>query len=179
MRRNGSGFTLVELAVALTVSGVVLLGSRAIWESIDGAADRLGRETAAANARANGDRLLRSLLDGLEIGTDHSREFAGDERTVRFTTWCTVSAGWQERCDAALAIEPTADRTAEEIVARLSTGERVTLRRGFTTGTFRYLGDPHAGGVWYRVWSRGITAPLAVGVITDGDTTIVRIGERG
>ena len=41
------------------------------------------------------------------------------------------------------------------------------------------LNNPLGGGQWFRVWGYGTTAPLAVGVITDADTLIVRIGERG
>jgi prepilin-type N-terminal cleavage/methylation domain-containing protein len=177
-RRPSGGFTLIELVVAITLSGVVLLGARALWESLAISVDRL-RTQATADARdANGERLLRSLVGRLEIGTDQSHEFAGDEQHVRFTTWCDMPAGWQERCDAAIGIEP--DSAAElRLVARLSTGEVITLQRGFSAGVLRYLNDPAGGGVWFRIWGHGITAPLAIGVITDGDTTIVRIGERG
>jgi prepilin-type N-terminal cleavage/methylation domain-containing protein len=176
VRRNA--FTLVELMVAIALSGVVLLGARALWESLAGSVDRL-RVQAAADAReANGERLLRSLVGRLEVGTDQSREFAGDERHTSFTTWCDVPAGWQERCAAELAIEPDSG-PALRLVARLSTGETITLERGFYAGVMRYLNDPVGGGVWFRIWGHGITAPLAIGVITDGDTAIVRIGERG
>jgi prepilin-type N-terminal cleavage/methylation domain-containing protein len=176
MRR--SAFTLIELLVAIMLSGIVLLAARALWESLAGSVDRLGVE-AAANARvANGERLLRSLVGRLEVGTDESREFAGDEWHATFTTWCDVPAGWQERCDATLAIEPDSGGT-ERLVARLSTGEVIPLERGFRAGVLRYLNDPVGGGVWFRIWGHGITAPLAIGVITDRDTAIVRIGERG
>jgi prepilin-type N-terminal cleavage/methylation domain-containing protein len=172
------GFTLIELIVAITLSGIVLLGARALWESLAGSVDRL-RTQAAADARvANGERLLRSLVGRLEVGTDQSREFAGDEQRAQFTTWCDMPAGWQERCSAQLAIEPDSGNTSQ-LVARLSTGEVISLRRGFTAGKLRYLNDPIGRGVWFRIWGHGITAPLAIGVITDGDTAIVRIGERG
>lgn len=176
MRRRG--FTLIELSVAIALSGIVLLGARALWESLATSVDRL-RSQATADARdENGERLLRSLVGRLEVGTDQSHEFAGDEQHVRFTTWCDVPAGWLERCDAVIGIEPdSADRL--QLVARLSTGERVSLQRGFSRGVLRYLNSPAGGGIWFRIWGHGITAPLAIGVITDSDTAIVRIGERG
>jgi prepilin-type N-terminal cleavage/methylation domain-containing protein len=177
-RKAGRGFTLIELMVAIVLSGIVLLGARALWESLAISVDRL-RSQATADARAeNGERLLRSLVGRLEVGTDQSHEFAGDEQHVRFTTWCDVPAGWQERCDAVVGFEPdSGDRI--QLVARLSTGELVPLERGFTRGLLRYLNTPAGGGVWFRIWGHGIIAPLAIGVITDRDTTIVRIGERG
>jgi prepilin-type N-terminal cleavage/methylation domain-containing protein len=172
------GFTLIELMVAIMLSGIVLLGARALWESLAGSVDRLRTQATAERRDMNGERLLRSLVGRLEVGTDQSHEFAGDESHAQFTTWCDMPAGWQERCDAVIAIEPDSS-AGLRLVARLSTGDVVALERGFSTGTLRYLNDPIGGGVWFRIWGHGITAPLAIGVITDGDTTIVRIGERG
>jgi prepilin-type N-terminal cleavage/methylation domain-containing protein len=172
-----SGFTLIELVVALFVSGVVLLGARLILESLANAEGQLHGVVSAADRRANGERLLRALFARLEVGTDQAREFGGDERAARFTTWCDVPSGWLERCEAQVAIDTEAGALA--LVARLSTGERIVLQRGFGAGALRYLNAPAGGGQWFRVWGHGITAPLAVGVITDGDTVIVRIGERG
>lgn len=177
MRR--SAFTLVELMVAITLSGIVLLGARALWESLAGSTDRLRARASADAGVANGERLLRSLVGRLEVGTDGAQEFAGDEREARFTTWCDMPAGWQERCNAMLGIEPDSNGQSLRLVAHLSTGEVITLQRGFARGALRYLNDPIGGGVWFRIWGHGITAPLAIGVITDGDTAIVRIGERG
>lgn len=175
--RQRAGFTVLELIVALAVSGVVLVGARSIWEALTRSADGMRAMVVDADRSANGDRLLRTLFARLEIGTDSAREFAGDERMVQFTTWCDVPAGWQERCDASVAVD-TADGGAA-LVARLSTGERVVLRRGFHTAALRYLNDPAGGGEWFHVWGHGITAPYAVGVVADSDTMIVRIGERG
>lgn len=176
MRRNG--FTLIELIVAMTISGVVLLGARALWESLTGSVDRLRAQSVIEQRNANSERLLRSLVGRLEVGTDQAHEFSGEPLRATFTTWCNVPAGWLERCDADLAVEADSGTTLR-LVARLSTGEVIVLRRGFETGALRYLNDPLAGGVWFRVWSHGITAPLAIGVITGGDTTILRIGARG
>jgi prepilin-type N-terminal cleavage/methylation domain-containing protein len=172
------GFTLIELVVALFVSGIVLLGARLILESLGATEGRMREVAERADRVANGDRLLRTLFARLEVGTDEAREFGGDERVARFTTWCDVPAGWLERCQAEVAID-TATGGGAALVARLSTGERVVLRQGFQAGALRYLNTPAGGGQWFRVWGHGITAPLAIGVITDADTLIVRIGERG
>ena len=106
--------------------------------------------------------------------------FGCDTANFRFRTFGAagiVPAGWLERCDALVAIDTAAGGLA--LVARLSTGERIVLRQGFQTGALRYLNTPAGGGQWFRVWGHGITAPLAIGVITDSDTTIVRVGDRG
>lgn len=166
------GFTLLELVVALFVSGIVLVGSRLILESLSATEQREREAAATADRRANGERLLRTLLSRLEVGTDDAKEFGGDDWSARFTTWCDVPAGWLERCQAELTMDTV-------LAVRLSTGERVVLRRGFQAGALRYLNTPAGGGQWFRVWGHGITAPLAIAVIADTDTMIVRIGERG
>jgi prepilin-type N-terminal cleavage/methylation domain-containing protein len=177
MRRDG--FTLIELLVAIMIAGIVLLGARALWESLAESVDQMHQHAIVAERVANGERLLRSLLGRLEVGTLPTREFAGDERHTTFTTWCDVPAGWQERCQAEVAIEPDSVASRLRLVARLSTGEVIALQRGFSRGALRYLNDPISGGMWFRIWGHGITAPLAIGIITDSDTAIVRIGERG
>jgi hypothetical protein len=55
----------------------------------------------------------------------------------------------------------------------------VVLRRGFRDGRLLYLRAADEGGDWVRNWSSLVTTPLAVGVVVDGDTAILRIGERG
>ena len=77
------------------------------------------------------------------------------------------------------------------LVAHLPEGQSRVLARGFRQGELRYLNSAASGGQWFRQWGRGITAPLAIGVILERDaagaitgdrsvdTLIVRIGERG
>lgn len=171
------GFTLIEVVVALVVSGVVLLAARALLTGVADGADRLARASRAADQDANGERLLRTLFARLDVATDSARTFTGDERRARFTTWCDVPAGWTERCEAAVVFDSLGGRPA--LVAVLSTGEVVALRQGFAAGELRYLADAAGGGRWFRDWGRALTAPVAVGLVIDGDTVIVRIGERG
>ncbi|MGH7719760.1 MAG: type IV pilus modification PilV family protein [Steroidobacteraceae bacterium] len=171
------GFTLVEVIVALAVSGVVLLGARALLSGLADHADRLVTYGRATDREANAERLLRSLVAQLEVGTADAGTFGGTEREARFTTWCDVPAGWQERCEVMLAIDTLDSRAL--LRARLSTGHDLILRRGFRAGALRYLHDADAGGMWFHVWGTGVTAPQALGVILDRDTLILRIGERG
>lgn len=172
-----SGFTLVEVLVALAIAGTVVVTARMLLEQLADDAERLVAHAAANDADANAERMLRELALRLEVGTDDSRRFAGEERAARFTSWCEVPRGWQERCTVTLAIDA---QGAEPILAAsLSTGELLVLRRGFSTATLRYLGDAARGGTWFRSWGESITAPLAIGVVLDADTLILRIGERG
>lgn len=191
------GFTLVEVIVAIAIGGLVLLGARSLLEVLADEEHHIARETAVADARSNGYRALRSLVGEMEVGTSEAGPFSGDPTRTSFTTWCDTAYGWQERCAVTIAFE----REGREpvLVAHLLGEQSLVLARDFSAGEFRYLNSATSGGQWFRQWGRGITAPLAIGVIlernaTSGDmngaidgasidtlvdTLIVRIGERG
>jgi prepilin-type N-terminal cleavage/methylation domain-containing protein len=120
MRRHSrSGFTLIEVMVALAVAAVVVLGARLALEQLADDAGRIIDGAVLADRDANAERLLRSLFRRLEVGTGSAGTFGGDERSMSFTTWCDVPGGWQERCEATLAIDTIGDEPA--LLARLST----------------------------------------------------------
>jgi prepilin-type N-terminal cleavage/methylation domain-containing protein len=206
-RGASSGFTLIEIMVAIAIGGLVLLGARSLLEALADEEGHVAREAAIHDARANGERLLRDLVGQMEVGTKEGGSFAGDPGEATFTSWCDVPAGWQERCRVTIAVENAiesdsesarasirasdgeSDRTGPALVARLPGGRRVVLRTGFRAGELRYLNSAASGGQWFRQWGQGITAPLAIGVLLERessdvegfvvDTLIVRIGERG
>lgn len=191
------GFTLVEVIVAIAIGGLVLVGARSLLEALADEEHHIARETALEAARSNGYRALRSLVGEMEVGTTESGPFSGDPTRTSFTTWCDTAYGWQERCEVTIAFE--GEGGAQALVAHLPRRRRLVLARDFSAGELRYLNSASAGGQWFRGWGRGITAPLAIGVLLerpksggessvangDGpidsrvDTLIVRIGERG
>lgn len=175
--RHRRAFTLVEVVIALAIGGTVLLIARGLLEQLASDAERLVVHAATADSRANAERSLRELVGRLEVGTDTTRRFVGRERAARFTSWCEMPRGWQERCMVVLAIDM--EGSEPTLAASLSTGELLVMRRGFTHGSLRYLGDAARGGVWFQSWGESISAPLAIGVVLDADTLILRIGERG
>jgi hypothetical protein len=159
------------------IAGTVVVTARLLLEQLAADAERLVAHAATNDAEANADRTFRELVSNLEVGTDEARRFAGEERATRFTSWCNVPRGWQEQCTVTLAIDTQGSEPL--LVASLSTGELLEIRRGFSTATLRYLGDAARGGTWFRSWGESITAPVAIGVFIDADTLILRIGERG
>jgi prepilin-type N-terminal cleavage/methylation domain-containing protein len=173
------GFTLVELLVALAIGVFVVVGARALLDGLAAQATRVAAATRETDADANGERLLRALVGHLEIPAEvgSTSTFGGDERSVHFSSWCEMPRGWQERCRVRLDVEHTPDGIA--VVAGLSTGETLALKHGQHTEGFRYLVNAGLGGSWVYRWGDGLSAPLAIGILIDGDTMIVRIGERG
>ena len=188
-RSDRAGFTVVELMVAMTVGGMVILGGRLLVEQLARTAEDTVRAAASMDAVANAERMLRSLASRIEVGTDAAERFAGEPQETRFSSWCDVPGGWQERCTVTLALTragegaDSATMASLALVASLSTGERVTLRHDVRRGVIGYLNDGRTGGQWIRSWGASITAPRAVVVLMDLgtrlDTLVLRIGERG
>ncbi len=175
-RRSVRGaFTLIEVVVALAVSGVVLLGARMMLEAVADGGAAIASSAESADRAANGERLIRSLTTRLEVGTDSSRAFAGDRAGARFSSWCDVPGGWQERCDVRLSIDHDGSRT----LLALTTSSRLVLRSLPAGAELRYLKRGESGLEWFQLWGASVTAPLAIGVVSPRDTLIFRIGERG
>ena len=104
-RRHSRGFTLIEVVIALTLSGIVLLGARALLSELADGERRITESAAIVQADANGERLLRTLLGRVDMGSSEQLRFGGTPTGARFTSWCDVPSGWIERCDVELAIE--------------------------------------------------------------------------
>ncbi|MFN2397814.1 MAG: hypothetical protein ABR543_04110 [Gemmatimonadaceae bacterium] len=175
-RGDPKGFTLIDVVIALAIGAALVLGARAMLVHVGDSSHRIADATRAADRDANAERLLRTVVGRLEVGTGESVTFSGREHEASFTTWCDVPAGWLERCEATLAVSTYGDSSE---LALSFPGQRIVLQRGFEAGALRYLNTAAHGGQWFRQWGTGITAPLAIGIILDSDTTIVRIGERG
>lgn len=177
--RRRAGFTLVEVMVAVVVMGVVLVGARAMLGQVADDAERIAAAAKEADREANAEALLRTIAGRLEVSAVPGSEagFEGQPHGARFRSWCEVPDGWLERCDVSLGFIELEGRPA--LAMRLSTGEMVPLRRGFARGEMLYLRDAGNGGAWIRVWGASITPPVALGLVVDGDTSIIRIGERG
>jgi prepilin-type N-terminal cleavage/methylation domain-containing protein len=172
--RGSSGFTVIELIVALTIAGIALVGAALLLEQVAAIGDRVVGQAAAHDRAGNLERLLRATLRQYTPIADSVPSFDGREDHLWLATWCATASGWQERCDATVAIDSIRGRPV--IALALSTGETEVLRDGFGRAAFRYLRDPAAGGSWLRSWGRSTSAPAAVGIVVDTDTLILPVG---
>lgn len=180
MNSRRTGFTVLELIVALAVGGTAILGAAAVLGNVADQAERLTDEARASDAQANGERLLRALAASYVSGFDGGIAFAGERTAATFVSWCHVPDGWQERCRVRLVLRagPSAD-SFSALVAELSSGSSEVLLSGLPGAgavELRYLDDPAGGGRWFHTWGAGVSAPIAIGVVTATDTLIVRLG---
>ncbi|HTJ21346.1 MAG TPA: prepilin-type N-terminal cleavage/methylation domain-containing protein [Gemmatimonadaceae bacterium] len=173
--RSRRGLTLLELVVALSISGLVMLGGVMLLDQVGDSDARIVRESLGDATAGNGDRLLRRLLVDAQSTTDTVHRFRGDERNASYLTRCDRPSGWSEPCRARLSVDSLGDSSA--IVVETDRGERFEVRRVAGIGTLRYLSessDPDSA--WVRRWTTSIALPAAIAFIVSPDTTIWPLG---
>lgn len=172
-----TGFTLIEVLVALLLSGIVAMGVHDIFGTLSDGASRVSASGEAVDATANADRFLRALVANVESDGDSQSEFGGTSTETAFTSWCQTVHGWLERCRVSLSTESRDHETV--LVGRLSIGGTVDLRRLEGGAEFRYLADITAGSQWADRWTHGALTPRAIAIVSARDTVVLRIGDRG
>ena len=176
MTRKRFGFTLLETIVSMTVATMLILASRELVAVAGQSTTAIRGRTAAIDSAAGGDITLRELVWSIETSHSDSLTFGGSASTARFSSWCHVPRGWQERCETSLSI--TLDSTGRALrVATLVSDRFVALRDGGMVGLI-YLADPALGGRWLTEWDRGLALPYAIGVVRARDTVILRVAPR-
>jgi prepilin-type N-terminal cleavage/methylation domain-containing protein len=169
------GFTLIELVVALAISGLaVLLASRTLVGVADGAA-QLATTRTALDRNMNGRRWLMEAFGSLEVGTG-SGGFTGRADHVEFAASQRVPQGWLETRSIILS------REGDSLVANVGP-RQLTIARAVRSLDCDYLLEPGASTTWVREWISSATAPLVVrlriGYAEHADTLLLLVGPRG
>jgi prepilin-type N-terminal cleavage/methylation domain-containing protein len=172
------GFTLIEVMVALTIAGLVILTAERLFAGAGDGARVLTEARDRLDQDANAHRWLEATFLSLAVGDSGTTGFTGDRDRVRFTAWQLTPGGWFEPRDIDLAMSDG------QLVAGIASGESLTLADSVTDLAFDYLLDPGADTRWVQQWVSPVSAPLAVrvrlgrarGVV---DTLLFLIKERG
>jgi prepilin-type N-terminal cleavage/methylation domain-containing protein len=176
--RRETGFTLIEVLVAIVVAGLVaLLAHQLFGATIDGSR-RLVHARRALDRERNAQAFLRDAFLSLDIGTDSARPFEGDRDRVRFSTWLLTPDGWNERREVRLEL------TGGSWTAAAQPGTSIILTDSVAAVALDYLLEPGAESHWVGAWHSPVSAPLAVRVrLTHAgglcDTTLYLIKARG
>jgi len=169
------GFTLIELVVALAISGlVVLLAARTLVGVADWAA-QLAAARTVLDRNMNGRRWLMEAFGSLEVGAG-SGGFTGRADQVEFAASQRVPQGWLETRPI------TISRVSDSLVAIVGP-QQLTIARAVRSLDCDYLLEPGASTTWVREWISSVSAPLAVrlriGYAEHADTLLLFVGPRG
>lgn len=168
------GMTLIEVVAALAVAGFALLGALLLLDQVSDGSVRIAKQGTALALDGNGARLMRQLLLDSYSTPDSADWFHGEANSATFTTRCQQPGGWMAACRATLILDRRGDSAT--VLAELSTGETLLLVRVAENGSFRYF-DPRAtDSAWTGNWMASIRIPAALGIITNGDTSIHMMG---
>lgn len=174
-RESRRGVTLIELLVALAISGIALLGGLALLDQVQDGDARIAANSLRDARVANGDRMLHMLLADARSTTDTADRFRGDERNASFQTLCETTSGWSEPCRALLSIDSVAD--SSRMIAQDDRGDRQIVRQVPGLAAFRYLDLSAAkDSTWIARWSTSVVLPGAIALITRSDTTVLPMG---
>lgn len=175
--RSRSGFTLIEVLVALVVSGMVVAAAAALLSVLEDRAQTIDRAGRQIDREANADRLMQQLVGN--IGTaDSTPAVLGSASAASFQTWCETPHGWLDRCAAQLSFERRGNGIALQLRLLGVDSAVIEIRRDLEIGRLRYLRNAESRGTWTDSWAM-LGPPEAVAVILDADTLLlpVRSGE--
>ena len=172
---SAAGFTLVELMVALLLTGVVALIARELFGQVLLGATAIER-AHADGAAIEGRLWFEEACRGAVLGTPGSAGFTGAGTHATFTALLPGSDGWSEPRKVEMAARGGA------II--LSAGAvHATLADSVEAGEFEYLVAAEGQGGWVRGWDSPVSAPIAIRITWSRgearDTLLCLIGERG
>jgi prepilin-type N-terminal cleavage/methylation domain-containing protein len=184
MLRDQRGFTLVEVLVALTISGLVVLLAHQLFSAVADRGKTLTVTRTALDRAANARRWLDATFLSLDVGTDGASGFDGRPDHAAFTTWLLTPDGWFERRQVTLGAEQGRLR------ALVTPGAPIMLMDSLTDVQFDYLLEPGAESRWVREWVSPVSAPVAIRMRLErpgkregerlvADTLLFLIKERG
>ena len=180
MRR--SGFTLIEVLVALTLAALVVMLAHRIFVAVTDGSQHLCEARARLDRQANARRWLVEAVGSLAVGPTGG-SFDGEPAQVTFGAWLPTSSGGFAPSRIVLVAD------SGRLVARVGQTETLVLESGVRSASFDYLLEPGANERWVGEWISPVSAPLAVRVriSRDGpadswarsDTLLLLVGPRG
>lgn len=177
MKRKPLGFTLVEVLVALTISGIVVLLAHRLFAAAAETARTVKATRAALDREANARRWLQAAALSLDVGQQAGDGFEGRGDQLTFSTWLETPDAWFARRRVALGVE------RRGFIAAVDQTDTLVLADDVEAVAFDYLLEPGADTKWVREWVSPVSAPLAIRLRLSRragvDTLLFLVKERG
>jgi general secretion pathway protein J len=167
--RGDDGFSLIEVLVALAVSGLIMTAASGLTWAVGRAQDRASRENGARENVIAADRVLRAFVNGAVPDGSRGRaeSVVGQRDQVTFLTSGPPILTFDRPRPMSLAVE--ADEKGMRLLARWIDPEQSRPREevivfGARSISLSYFGAVQQGGpaAWRSSWSFPSRLPAAV-----------------
>lgn len=165
--RRRRGVTLVELLIAMVLTGILLMSATRIMSAVADGSTRARRDAEAAIDAGIGSERIARLIYNTMPPTDSTPALVGSADSITLVSRCPLPNGWLHRCRLLLEVRRNASVQAH------FDNQVVSARMHIGAVVFRYLGDSVAD--WRREW-RDLSLPRAVGLIGATDTIVIPVG---
>jgi prepilin-type N-terminal cleavage/methylation domain-containing protein len=151
-----AGFTLLEVVVAMTIGGLVLLLATGFLPPLNDATTRIRAIESTAGREARVRRWLELAFSSLDANDRGGVSFDGQAAQLVFRARMLNSRGWFEPTSVQLYLENS------DLMARLGNGRQLTLLNRIQEAQWDYLAEPGEYPKWGAAWSGASTAPGGV-----------------
>jgi hypothetical protein len=166
----------MEVVVATVVASIVVLAARELYDALTMNFERVRQTALMADARMNGERVLRQVVRNAEAHLDQDSTFVGDPVSAAFVSSCQTPWGWLERQRITLSVSDSEEWSL--VTVRCGRQEGTVAMRARSPVVLQYLTTEALGNAWLDSWSAGQMPPRAIGIKTKTDTLILPIGVR-
>ncbi len=169
------GFTLIEVVVAVAITGVVVLAIGPLFGNSTTIVSRLDRARTDLDQSMNAVRWSQEAFTAVEVGRPGDVPFLGNAHELRFTAWLPTADGWPEQQVVHLT------RKGPKVVAEVKLG-MIALWPDVVRLDIDYLLVPGETSRWEDRWESPLAAPAAVrlriGHGTSGESDTLLFGVR-
>lgn len=176
MTARRSGTTLIEVIIALALTGIVLTMSSGLAAAVLQTSERL--DIAAGQherASLNELTLARLVRNGLSPSGDQSR-FEGEGSIVRFDSACPSAISGMLPCRVTLTF--AREDAGGHVVASWGESSRIETIAVQPGARFVFLAYEEGVATWRKSWGASLRAPRAIAVLSGSDTTLFAFGAR-
>ena len=174
-----SGFTLVELTVAVTIAAIAVTLAAQIFAAASDSMEALRDVRNELDREMNARRWLGAAFMSMEAGPDQGLLFDGEPDRVSFATWLLTADGWYERERVVLSSD------GDNLKANVGASRSIVLSDDVSSVEFDYLLERGEFAPWLSAWRSSLVLPMAVrirlvrGAGNVSDTLLFVTKERG